>query len=433
VRQYFPSAAPAPLREIISFPSPLREVCYIPNNPEIVENTLSTKLWSYMSRILFISVSILFMANTSFAFSKEYKMQPFSISGTFKGLTTGRMVIGYMKHQQLYVRDTVTIKDGKFFWKGAMQQTSRARLYLIDENGQAVEGEETEIYMSPGNMKMTIVKSRLNEIVMEGSAAQADLLAYRKFMKQTDAVCSNVYDSLKYYRGLLKAQPQSKQLIETEAYWEKKMDSSNEVRFAQERRFIDTHPNAMVSGNLLCFQWGRASVDTVRVLYNVLSTEVKESYDGITIGNYVKRWPVSEAPDFKVADIHGDTLQLNDYKGKKMVLLDFWASWCVPCRADNPGLRNLYAKYATSGLEIISISVWERKREHLDKAIAEDSLSAWRHVPSSMADFDSVVKLYGVQPIPVKMLISKEGQIIYRNEGSGLETLEEKLEEIFGF
>ncbi len=134
----------------------------------------------------------------------------------------------------------------------------------------------------------------------------------------------------------------------------------------------------------------------------------------------------SIAPDFSMAQPDGTQLKLSDLKGK-YVLLDFWASWCRPCRAENPNNVRMYKKYASQGFEILSVSLDDNKGRWLG-AIQADSMT-WKHVSQLQGWSGSVNQNYKVTGIPMTFLLDKEGKIIAKNlRGPGLEA---KLNEIF--
>jgi thiol-disulfide isomerase/thioredoxin len=122
------------------------------------------------------------------------------------------------------------------------------------------------------------------------------------------------------------------------------------------------------------------------------------------------------APDFETKKMDGSPLKLSDYKGK-IVLLDFWGSWCRPCREANPSLRRLYDKYSkasfekASGFEIISIGI-ETNEARWKQAIAKDGM-IWEAHASTLQNFDDpVAVLYSVREIPTTYLLDEAGQII---------------------
>lgn len=134
----------------------------------------------------------------------------------------------------------------------------------------------------------------------------------------------------------------------------------------------------------------------------------------------------SNAPDIVMNTPTGETLSLTSLKGK-VVLIDFWASWCKPCRMENPNVVKLYAKYKDKGFEILGVSL-DKEKAAWEQAIKDDNLT-WKHV-SDLAFWNStVVKQYNITGVPYTVLVDKEGKIIAK--GLRGKQLEQKLEEIF--
>jgi thiol-disulfide isomerase/thioredoxin len=134
----------------------------------------------------------------------------------------------------------------------------------------------------------------------------------------------------------------------------------------------------------------------------------------------------SVAPDFTLNTPEGKPLALSSLRGK-IVMIDFWASWCGPCRKENPNVYKVYKKFHDKGFDILAVSLDDEKGKWL-AAIEKDGLP-WHHV-SDLKGWDSeAAKLYGVDAIPFTVLLDKEGKII----GKGLRgsELEDKLEELF--
>jgi peroxiredoxin len=117
------------------------------------------------------------------------------------------------------------------------------------------------------------------------------------------------------------------------------------------------------------------------------------------------------APDFTQKTPEGTDLSLSDLRGK-VVLIDFWASWCGPCRRENPYVVQLYNQYKDKGFEILGVSL-DRNRESWLQAIKDDNLT-WKHVSDLQFWQNAAAKLYGVSSIPHTVLIDREGKIIAR-------------------
>ena len=135
-----------------------------------------------------------------------------------------------------------------------------------------------------------------------------------------------------------------------------------------------------------------------------------------------------EAPDIALADADGNIRHLSSLRGK-VVLVDFWASWCRPCRMENPNVVRLYQRFHDKGFEIFSVSLDNNRGAWL-KAIADDHLDWPNHVSDLKGWQSAGGKLYGIQSIPATVLVDAEGRVLARNL-RGAE-LERKLTEIFG-
>jgi thiol-disulfide isomerase/thioredoxin len=175
----------------------------------------------------------------------------------------------------------------------------------------------------------------------------------------------------------------------------------------------------------------KISPDSADALYNQLSGRVKQTailpFVRQQIDIKLRTGVGAVAPAFNIADIKNRILKSEDFKGKYL-LLDFWASWCVPCRKQHPRLKEAYEKYNLKGFEILSVSIDEDSAKW-KTAITEDGIP-WNNArDTNRGDARAVSKIYGVIPIPANFLISPEGRIVAINlDGDGLL---EKLQEFF--
>lgn len=218
----------------------------------------------------------------------------------------------------------------------------------------------------------------------------------------------------------------------------------NTIRF----NFIKNNPSSFLSLDELTMMLSNSpgfpleNIDTIKSLFNNLNKNIQNSATGrkfkLMLVAKEKSEVGSVAPDFKANDINNQEILLSNFRNKKYVLLDFWASWCKPCREDMSFLKNIYKTYKEKGLEIIGIS----KDDDLSswkKAITQDSIQIWRQISAPLKfqeiDISEVTNKYFVYAIPVKILINKEGLIIGRWFGGGednIDALKKLLNKIFG-
>ncbi|HZW69457.1 MAG TPA: TlpA disulfide reductase family protein, partial [Hanamia sp.] len=211
--------------------------------------------------------------------------------------------------------------------------------------------------------------------------------------------------------------------------------------------FMDKNPSSYVTASILRYRISDMPLQEGENRYNGLTEnvkasslgkQIKETLDGLRKGS-----PGAKAYVFSSTELKGEPLSLSDYKGK-YVLVDFWASWCVPCRAGNPHLLSLYSKYKNKGkgLEIIGVSDDDAHADAWKKAVEKDKIGVWKHVLRGLKQlpgfkFDHSADIsdrYGIHALPTKVLIDPNGMIIGRYGGGGEndEAMDKKLSEIFG-
>lgn len=187
-------------------------------------------------------------------------------------------------------------------------------------------------------------------------------------------------------------------------------------RLRMEMEFVRENPNSIVSASMLAVYSTTFGKKNTVELFENFSNQNKNSKYGKKIARYIelnKEPKIGEQfADFTMTDENRELQKLSDIKGKT-ILLEFWSSWCGPCRKENPNLVKTYEKFQSKGFEIFAVSLDEDRDSWLE-AIKKDSLN-WRHVSDLKGDANEASLVYGITGIPDNFLIAENGKIIGRN------------------
>ena len=197
------------------------------------------------------------------------------------------------------------------------------------------------------------------------------------------------------------------------------------------KNFVKEHPTSVVSAYITLYQLA-SQVDETELdsIVSKFPTDLGKSEYVVKLKELIaeqKKTAIGVvAPDFTMNDADGKPVQLSSLRGK-VVLLDFWASWCAPCRQENPNVVKMYQEFHPKGFEILGVSL-DRTKEDWLKAIKDDNLG-WIHVSDLQYWQNAAARLYGVNSIPQSFLLDKDGKIIAK--GLRGEKLAAKLKELF--
>ena len=308
-----------------------------------------------------------------------------------------------------------------------------------------------EVLIEPGNIEILLRENQFKSIEIKGSPIQQKNDALEKsklpiYSKQQPLRLSLklLNDSLDYFIKLKDSAKIAQAERGRQLIFEQMAPLKNELN-QMEMRFVANHPNDYLSAYLLEKQYlvYHLDKDTAKFYCNNFSESVQNSYWTKSILMDIGRKEGSgigaAAKDFVTKDMKGVDISLLAFKNKHVVIIDFWASWCVPCREAIPHLKLCYNKYQKNGLVLIAISEDKDKAAWLN-AIQTDGTDNWNHVLVSgdkedISETDIGMK-YETSPIPMCYLINKQGIIVGKWLGQSRENEEEinkKLNEIFEF
>jgi len=201
--------------------------------------------------------------------------------------------------------------------------------------------------------------------------------------------------------------------------------------------YITTYPNNLFALYLLTKRMGSLPADKVSDIYNQFSIDLQQSFYGIAVKDFMTKNEIAalgkDMIPFSAQSLTGEVIHSNYFRGKYL-LLDFWGSWCQPCRKSHPHLRALYNRYKSKGFEIIGIAQ-ERGSEpesSWKRAVTEDDIN-WIHLLNNRQKAkQDLVADYHVGAFPTKILIDPNGKVIWKGVGNAGNELDAKLAELLG-
>lgn len=359
--------------------------------------------------------------------------QDFTLQGKLSTSTIDSVSFEYIDYNGKYTHEIIPVQAGNFSIHGQIDQPSFA-LLLFKHRGELLSKRDVElkrnyIYIEPGYMEISAEPDEKKILTISGSKSQQE---WNHLQSETRPF-QLIIDSLS--AGSAHRQPASGRLPALSDA----MAKLNQVYY----NFFISHPASYVASDRIVYLTSAFSLDTLKKLYHSFTPAIQQSTGGRRLATFIKTreagLPGTQAFPFVSKDKDGHRLALEDFKGK-YVLLDFWATWCVPCRASMPHMAAIYQKYKSRNFDIIAIGDDDTRIQEWLQAIEKDHTTMFHHMLRGVnADMirkgifnpDDMDLQYGVQSLPTKFLIDPEGKIIGRYTKD--EPLDAQLRAIFTF
>ncbi|MEI7490682.1 MAG: TlpA disulfide reductase family protein [Bacteroidota bacterium] len=344
------------------------------------------------------------------------KKDSFTISGKIIGIDSGTVYLQKYEVSDWVKIDSAKLQKGSFTFKGKIGLpemwfiTDKSKLFL-------------PVFVENANINIEVYADSVDKANISGSATH-DL--FKKYQKQSDSLNKLMETCYKEYRAAKEANDTLKM---------KKADSVSDALDKAVKTnvvaFAKSNPASVVGPYLImrsAYQFELPELEESAAIFDTslnTSTYVQTIKKRIDILKSVQIGQV--APDFTMNDTTGKPLTLSSLKGK-VLLVDFWASWCGPCRGENPNVVKAFAAYNKKGFDILGVS-FDKDHAKWVKAIKDDGL-IWNQVSDLQGWGNAAGKLYGIMSIPANVLLDKDLKIVGRNLRG--EDLTKKLAELLG-
>jgi peroxiredoxin len=350
-------------------------------------------------------VYLLFAAAIMTACTSKPGVPHYNITGKIGGADSVTFILMKKVEGKGVIVDSAMVLKGKFTIKGGAVEFPE-RVSLVAKG----KGAGLSFYLENTDIVITGHIDSLNFAKISGSKTQEEYSAYQdsfKPLNEKNKAVSEEYNAANAAGDKVKM-----------AELEKKGEELYTEQVTLTKEFVKSHPASFLSPTLLGSLSYEMEASEIESFINALDTNVAKAQiikDLKTRIAVMKTVAVGQkAPDFTLNDVNDKPVALSSKIGKsKLLLIDFWASWCTPCRMENPNVVKVWKEFNKKGFDVFGVSLDQKKEDWL-KAIADDKLT-WEHVSDLKYWSNAAAKLYAVNSIPANFLLDESGIIIERN------------------
>jgi peroxiredoxin len=360
----------------------------------------------------------------SFIFVSAFSQKPagsfsFKVDGTIRNFQGAKIYLHH-KSNEKEITDSTKVASGKFTFN---LKAGESAAYWFTLSREPNAQPNYMFFSDPGTIKVKIIADSMQFSSAEGGQSQRDYMEYRSFINNLIMIQQKMQAD--FNEAAQKGDMNAQNAIKTE------YQNLNAQYIGGIKNFVKNHPKSTVSAYVIANDLSNPAIPVAELeeaiglidksleANSYLKPVLKhlEDLKGTTVGH--------PATNFSQTTPDGKKVSLSDFKGK-YVLLDFWASWCKPCRMENPNVVAAYNRFKDKGFTVLGVSM-DSNRDPWLAAIQQDGLT-WTHVSDLKGWGNEVGKMYNVTGIPQNFLIDKEGKIVAKDlRGSALD---EKLAEI---
>jgi len=343
----------------------------------------------------------------------------FVIKGKIDGSDSITFLLQKREDGRVITIDSAVSKKGSFTIKGGRIEYPQM-IQLVAGNTR----KRTSFYLENSKIFVTGSLDSLFNATITGSKTQDEYKGFVNSNKPLTERYSNIYTDYQTARQVGD--------FEKVAELEKQADIvQNEMKSLQ-KNFVRDNPASYVTPSILGSLSYEMNADELESLISGLDASIAALPQIISLKERVAEMKAvavgQKAPDFTMNDVEGNPVALSSKIGAKLLLVDFWAAWCGPCRQENPNVVKVYTEFHKRGFDVFGVSL-DQNKEAWIKAITDDKLT-WTHVSDLQYWSNAAAKMYAVNSIPANFLLDETGTIIARNLRG--EDLYNKVKEVMG-
>ena len=350
-----------------------------------------------MKKIIYLAVFMVIAA----ACSTEPR---YTITGKIGGSDDVKFLLQQRQDDKIITIDSAVSKNGSFKMKGGSVEYPQMVLLVAEDKNM-----RTSFYLENSKINVSGTLDSLFNADITGSKTQDE---YDSFVA-SNKVLSDRYSKI-YTEYQTASQTGNTARV---GELEKEAERIQNEMIQLQKDFITNNPGSYVAPSILNNLSYQLEVDEIEKYITAMDTNIANIPVMQSLKERVsmmKKVAVGQkAPDFTMNDVDGNPVSLSSKLGSKVLLVDFWAAWCNPCRQENPNVVKVYKEFNKKGFDIIGVSL-DRRKEDWVKAIADDKLT-WTHVSDLQYWNNSAARIYAVSSIPSSFLLDESGVIIARN------------------
>jgi peroxiredoxin len=341
----------------------------------------------------------------------------FIITGTVDSVFNGLVYLQKRVDAPLVTIDSAQIAGGKFSLKGTVDYPEVYYLTI------PATKSSVPFFIEPKDITVNINTREINKTKIIGSKTQTE---YDHYLDLVDQYNTKIRESYQMYNAAMEVGDPEKA-----RYYDSVSNAIDLEREQFSKKYVLENNKSFISPYIIFRNSWSYEMEELEKSLNNFDTALSHSLYTDFLNAYLttlKRVAVGQVyVPFSMADSSGTMVSVSSLVGQNYLLVDFWASWCAPCRAENPNVVALYNQYHESGFDILGVS-FDSKRDRWLGAIKDDGLT-WNHVSDLQGWENKAGKLYGIRSIPSNVLIDPSGKIIAKNIMG--DELKMKLAELF--